>query len=143
MFQCRSYNRRMNVWYVYEVDYVWDEAKQKKVQRRKCVGKIDPETDQVIPNGKRGPARVTPGDISQSAAGSGKEPESRAKRAASSSLLTGRKFKAKVQKLSRTLKDLSEQLAVIAQDLDELLECDDEDEDASPEEMPLSEEEQL
>ena len=141
MFQCRSYNRRMNVWYVYEVDYVWDEAKQKKVQRRKCVGKIDPETDQVIPNGKRGPARVTPGDSSQSAAGSLPEPESRVKRAASSSLLTGRKFKAKAQKLSRTLKDLSEQLAVIAQDLDELLKCDDEDEDASSEEMPLSEEE--
>ncbi|WP_406038507.1 hypothetical protein [Succinimonas sp.] len=140
MFQCRSYNRRMNVWYVYEVDYVWDEAKQKKVQRRKCVGKIDPETDQVIPNGKRGPARVTPGDSSPSAAGSLPEPESRVKRAASS-LLTGRKFKAKAQKLSRTLKDLSEQLAVIAQDLDELLKCDDEDEDASSEEMPLSEEE--
>ncbi len=139
MFQCRSYNRRMNVWYVYEVDYVWDEAKQKKVQRRKCVGKIDPETDQVIPNGKRGPARVTPGDSGPSAAGSLPEPV-RVKRAASS-LLTGRKFKAKAQKLSRTLKDLSEQLAVIAQDLDELLECDDEDEDASPpEEKPSAEE---
>ena len=60
MYQTRSYNKRMNVWYAYEVEYVWDELKQKKIQKRRCVGKIDPVTDQVIPNGKRGPARITP-----------------------------------------------------------------------------------
>lgn len=25
MYQTRSYNKRMNVWYAYEVEYVWDE----------------------------------------------------------------------------------------------------------------------
>ncbi len=60
MYISRSFNKRMNVWYAYEVDYVWDEFKQKKVQKRRCIGKFDPETDQVIPNGKRGHPRFVP-----------------------------------------------------------------------------------
>ena len=55
MYVTRSFNKRMNVWYAYEVDYVWDELRQKKVQKRRCIGKFDPETDQVIPNGSNQP----------------------------------------------------------------------------------------
>lgn len=133
MFQCRSYNRRMNVWYVYEVDYVWDEAKQKKVQKRRCIGKIDPETNQVIPNGKRGPARVVPNVSGQSDGSSGSQcSKSKSQRpGSSSSLLSRRKFEAKLQKLSRTIKDLSEQLEIISHDLDEFAKRDQSDEEQS------------
>lgn len=53
----RSYNKHTNTYYAYETSYVWDEKAQKKVQKKQCIGKFDPETDQVIPNGKRGRPR--------------------------------------------------------------------------------------
>jgi hypothetical protein len=54
----RSYNKRSGVWYAYEVQYVWDEATKKKKAVRKCIGKFDPVTDEIVPNGKRGPKPV-------------------------------------------------------------------------------------
>ena len=53
----RSYNKHTNTYYAYETTYVWDEKAQKKVQKKRCIGKIDPVTDEVIPNGKRGRPR--------------------------------------------------------------------------------------
>jgi hypothetical protein len=53
----RSYNKHTNTYYAYETSYVWDEKAQKKVQKKQCIGKFDPETDKVIPNGKRGRPR--------------------------------------------------------------------------------------
>lgn len=53
----RSYNKHTNTYYAYETTYVWDEKSQKKVQKKRCIGKIDPETDEVIPTGKRGRPR--------------------------------------------------------------------------------------
>ena len=32
----------------------WSDEKQKKVQRKRCIGKFDPDTGKVIPNGKVG-----------------------------------------------------------------------------------------
>ena len=49
----RSYNRHNNTYYAYETEYVYDEATQKKVLKRHCVGKFDSQGN-VIPNGKRG-----------------------------------------------------------------------------------------
>ena len=120
MYQTRSYNKRMNVWYAYEVEYVWDELKQKKIQKRRCVGKIDPVTDQVIPNGKRGPARITPN--SNGTAGTVNETnQSKAKSDKSQkSYITRRKLEAKIQKLARTMADLSQQIAILSRDLDTL-----------------------
>ena len=120
MYQTRSYNKRMNVWYAYEVEYVWDELKQKKIQKRRCVGKIDPVTDQVIPNGKRGPARITPN--SNGTAGNVNETnQSKAKSDKSQkSYITRRKLEAKIQKLARTMADLSQQIAILSRDLDTL-----------------------
>ncbi len=54
----RAYNKHTGVYYAYDVQYVWNEEAHKKVQVRKCIGKFDPETNQVIPNGKRGPKPV-------------------------------------------------------------------------------------
>lgn len=44
----KSYNRNTNTWYAYETEYIWDETRQKKVQKRKCIGKINPETNEII-----------------------------------------------------------------------------------------------
>lgn len=54
----RAFNKHSGVYYAYDVQYVWSEEAQKKIQVRKCIGKFDPETNQIIPNGKRGPKPV-------------------------------------------------------------------------------------
>ena len=57
----RSYNKHTNTYYAYQTEYVWDEVAQKKVQKKQCIGKYDPETDEIIPTGKRGrPRRAVP-----------------------------------------------------------------------------------
>lgn len=53
----RSYNKHTNTYYAYETSYVWDEKAQKKIQKKQCIGKFDPETDKIIPTGKRGRPR--------------------------------------------------------------------------------------
>ena len=65
----RAYNKHTGVYYAYEVNYVWSDKAQKKVPVRKCIGKFDPATNEIIPNGKRGskPAKEYP-------AGAGKAP---------------------------------------------------------------------
>jgi hypothetical protein len=60
----RSYNKHTNTYYAYETSYVWDEKTQKKVQKKRCIGKFDPETDEIIPNGKRGRPRRDPAESS-------------------------------------------------------------------------------
>ena len=52
----RAFNKHTGVYY--DVQYVWNEEAQKKLPVRKCIGKFDPETNQIIPNGKRGPKPV-------------------------------------------------------------------------------------
>ena len=59
----RSYNRHTNTYYAYETEYVFDEAKQKKVPKRRCVGKYDSDGN-IIPNGNRG-RRRTPFPVSE------------------------------------------------------------------------------
>ena len=53
----RSYNKHTDTYYAYETTYVWDESQQKNVQKKRCIGKFDPETDEIIPNGRRGRPR--------------------------------------------------------------------------------------
>ena len=53
----RSYNKHTDTYYAYETTYEWDESQQKKVQKKRCIGQYDPETDKIIPNGKRGRPR--------------------------------------------------------------------------------------
>ena len=50
----KSYNKQNDTYYAYETQYVYDETKQRKVQKRRCIGKFDPETKEVISTGKRG-----------------------------------------------------------------------------------------
>lgn len=50
----KSYNKHTNTYYAYETTYEWDEERQKKVQRKRCIGQFDPATGEVIPNGRVG-----------------------------------------------------------------------------------------
>lgn len=50
----KSYNHRTKTTYAYETSYEWDPSRQKRVQRKHCIGQFDPETGEIIPNGKRG-----------------------------------------------------------------------------------------
>lgn len=50
----KSYNRRTKTTYAYETTYEWDPSQQKRVQRKHCIGQFDPETGEIIPNGRRG-----------------------------------------------------------------------------------------
>ena len=50
----KSYNKHTNTTYAYETSYVWNDELQRKVQKRRCIGKIDPQTDEIVPNGRRG-----------------------------------------------------------------------------------------
>ena len=57
----KSYNKQRDIYYAYETTYEWSDKAQKKVQVRRCIGHFDPETNQVVPNGKRGPKPSTEG----------------------------------------------------------------------------------
>ena len=50
----KSYNKQTDTYYAYETTYEWSDEKQKKIQRKRCIGKFDPDTGEVIPNGKVG-----------------------------------------------------------------------------------------
>lgn len=50
----KSFNKRTGVYYAYETSYEWDDVKQKKVQKRKCIGRYNSETNEIEPNGKVG-----------------------------------------------------------------------------------------
>lgn len=47
----KSFNKKTGVTYVYEVyaNY-WDKEAKKQVTKRRCIGKIDPTTGEIIPN---------------------------------------------------------------------------------------------
>jgi hypothetical protein len=50
----KSYNKQTGIYYAYETTYEWSDEKQKKVQRKRCIGHFDPQTGEVVPNGKVG-----------------------------------------------------------------------------------------
>lgn len=50
----KSYNKHTDTYYAYDTTYVWDETKQRKVQKKVCIGHYDPETGKIIQNAKRG-----------------------------------------------------------------------------------------
>ncbi len=50
----KQYHRDTDTTYVYSSESYWDPEKKQARSRRKVVGKIDPETGEVVPTGKRG-----------------------------------------------------------------------------------------
>ena len=47
-------DKRTGTTYVYESESYWDKEKQQPRSKRKLIGKIDKETGDIIPTGKRG-----------------------------------------------------------------------------------------
>lgn len=50
----RQYHKDTDTTYVYESESYWDPEKKQSRSRRKVVGKIDPDTGEIVPTGKRG-----------------------------------------------------------------------------------------
>ncbi len=66
----KCYNKYSDTYYAYEITYEWDEAQQKKVRHKRCVGHFDPVTGELVPNGtkgKRQPDKVSAGTTQEKA----------------------------------------------------------------------------
>lgn len=50
----KQYHKDTDTIYVYESVSYWDADKGQSRSRRKCIGKIDPATGEMVPTGKRG-----------------------------------------------------------------------------------------
>ncbi len=50
----KQYNKERDVTYVYESQSYWDREKKQPRSRRKLIGKLDPETGEIVPTGKPG-----------------------------------------------------------------------------------------
>ena len=50
----KQYHKDTNTTYVYESEYYYDKEKKQSRSKRKLIGKIDEETGQIVPTGKRG-----------------------------------------------------------------------------------------
>jgi hypothetical protein len=53
----KQYHKNTDTTYVYESASYWDADKQQSRSKRKLLGKLDPETGEVIPTGSRGRKR--------------------------------------------------------------------------------------
>lgn len=47
-------NRSNNTTYVFESESFWDSEKKQSRSKRRCIGKLDEETGEIVPTGKRG-----------------------------------------------------------------------------------------
>ena len=50
----KQYHKDTDTTYVYESTSYWDEEKKQSRSKRRVIGKLDPETGEIIPTGKRG-----------------------------------------------------------------------------------------
>ena len=50
----KQYHADTDTTYVYSSEYYWDPEKKQSRSKRRVIGKIDPETGEIIPTGKRG-----------------------------------------------------------------------------------------
>lgn len=56
----KQYHRDTDTTYVYDSTSYWDREKKQSRSNRKCIGKIDPATGEIIPTGKRGRKKKDP-----------------------------------------------------------------------------------
>ncbi|MCR5405659.1 MAG: hypothetical protein K6E88_02635 [Lachnospiraceae bacterium] len=64
MAQIRQYNKKTGVTYVYESHSYWDKEKKQHRSDRKLIGKIDPETGEIIPTRKKKDTAVSDTKVS-------------------------------------------------------------------------------
>lgn len=49
----KQYHKDTGITYVYESESYWDKEKKQPRSRRKLIGKLDPQTGEIIPTGKK------------------------------------------------------------------------------------------
>ena len=69
----KQYHQDTNTTYVYESEYYYDKDKKQSRSKRKLIGKIDEETGNVIPTGKRGRKKKTPVADNKASAAAGED----------------------------------------------------------------------
>ncbi|MBP5593989.1 MAG: hypothetical protein J6Y02_01310 [Pseudobutyrivibrio sp.] len=47
-----GYNNKVDKTYAYEMTYEWNDELKRHVQKKKCIGHIDPKTGDIVPNNK-------------------------------------------------------------------------------------------
>ena len=55
----KSYQKKTDTTYVYESEAYWDPEKKQSRSKRRLIGKIDKETGEIVPTGKRGRKKRT------------------------------------------------------------------------------------
>ena len=61
----RQYHKDTDTTYVYESTSYWDAEKQQSRSKRKLRGKVDPQTGELIPTGKRGRKKKDAASVEQ------------------------------------------------------------------------------
>ena len=64
----RQYHKDTDTTYVYESISYWDTEKQQSRSKRKLLGKVDPQTGEIVPTGKRGRRKKESGPAGQAPA---------------------------------------------------------------------------
>ncbi len=59
----KQYHKDTDTTYVYESVSYWDAEKKQSRSKRTLLGKIDPETGEVVPTGKRGRGKKLPSTV--------------------------------------------------------------------------------
>ena len=59
MAQIKQYNKKTGVTYVYESHSYWDKERKQHRSDRKLIGKIDPDTGEIVPTRKKKDDAVT------------------------------------------------------------------------------------
>ena len=62
-------DKRSGTIYVYESESYWDKEKKQPRSRRKLIGKLDEATGEIVPTGKSGRKKGTPGQEEGATAG--------------------------------------------------------------------------
>ena len=50
----KQYHKDTDTTYVYESESYWDPELKQARSKRRCIGKIDPDTGEIVPTGRRG-----------------------------------------------------------------------------------------
>lgn len=110
----KSFNNKTGIYYAYETTYEWSDEKQKKVQRKKCIGQFDPETGEVIPNGKVGRPSIS----KQKKKHKVKANAVSAEQSQGCSAVDIKNISAKLERLESVANDLSKEIRTLIKDLD-------------------------
>lgn len=108
-----KYKNQSGITYAYESISVWDPEKKQSRPKRKYLGRVDPETGEIIPtNGKRGrpPKKAVNGGTAQADAGGSQEEKDKN---LSQAVMRIRELEEENRRLKEERKKLVEEIAAI------------------------------